>query len=75
MPDHDVEAKKGSHVAAFLLICGGNAVRDVGLWMKWLLFIRAGYAVASDEARAYLHENASEVADGLHRFDGFLESR
>ena len=36
------EKKKGSHVAA-LAFCrrGENAARYVGLWMRWLLFIRA----------------------------------
>ena len=33
MPDHGVEKKKGSHVAAFLLSCGEHVVRYAGLWM------------------------------------------
>ena len=36
------EKEKSSHVAAFLLCLGcGHAVRDAGLWMRWLLFMRA----------------------------------
>ena len=57
-PDRGMKKEKGSHMAAFLLCLGcEHAVHDAGLWMRWLLFIRAEGA---DEVHGIIRRMSAE---------------
>ena len=59
------EKKKGSHMAALLFSRGDNAVRDAGLWMSRLLFMRAESA---DEVHGIIRRMSAERSANRARF-------
>ena len=58
MSDHGVGKKrKAAMWLPFFFLVGENAVRDAGLWMRWLLFMRAEGA---DEADGIIRRGSAE---------------